>query len=187
MVREKQAERVHTSQPDRAWLVSAAKNRESTLVGSSWDLMNWHAPCNQKIHFKNQRKITTVLPCSLYISWSLFRGSVSTRPHHKYKVRSRRWFSYVLIRHSGPELSQTDHRVVRGLQVGELLAQEVLQSGHVRQGEVVRRRQRLSSGESQAEEEQPEKPCGQCHTLARRSGEVLIHLVSPWKRDNDAF
>lgn len=189
MVREKQAERVHTSQPDMAWLVSAAKNRESTLVGSSWDLMNWHTPCNQKkINFKNQRKITTVLPCSLYIGWlKSYSSSVSTRLYQVYKVRSQRWFSYVLIRHSGPELGQTDHRVVRGLQVGELLAQEVLQSGHVRQGEVVRRRQRLSSGESQAEEEQPDKPCGQCHTLARRSVEVLIPLVSPWKRDKDAF
>lgn len=145
-------------------------------------------PATKKIHFKNQRKITTVLPCSLYIGWlKSYSSSVSTRLYQKCKVRSQRWFPYVLIRHSGPELGQTDHRVVRGLQVSERLAQEVLQSGHVRQGEVVRRRQRLSSGESQAEEEQPDKPCGQCHTLVWRSGEVLIHLVSPWKRDKDAF
>lgn len=69
-------------------------------------------------------------------------------------------FSYVLVRNGRPEFGQADHRVVGGLQVGELSAQVVLQSGHVRQGEVVRRRQRQGSGESQAEEEQlPEKPC----------------------------
>lgn len=69
-VREKQAERVHTSQPDMAWLVSAAKNRESTLVGSSWDLMKWHTPCNQKKNkyiLKIKEKLTTALPRRLYI------------------------------------------------------------------------------------------------------------------------
>lgn len=55
-MREKEAERVRTSQPDMAWLVSAAKNRESTLVGSSWDLMNWHTPCNKKKYILKIKK-----------------------------------------------------------------------------------------------------------------------------------
>lgn len=69
-------------------------------------------------------------------------------------------FSYVLVGNSCSKLGQTYNRVVCRLQVGELLAQEVLQSGHIRQGEVVRRCERLSSSKSQADEEQPEQPCG---------------------------
>lgn len=68
------------------------------------------------------------------------------------------WFSYIVIGNRRSKLGQTNNRVVRGLQVGELLAQEVLQSGHISQAEVVRRCERLNSSKSQAEEEAPEQP-----------------------------
>lgn len=72
------------------------------------------------------------------------------------------FLSYSVIRHSSSELGETHNRVVRGLQVGEWLAQEVLQSRHIGQGEVVGRCERLSSSKSQAEEEEAaEQPCGQ--------------------------
>lgn len=69
--------------------------------------------------------------------------------------------SYRVIWHSCSKLGQAHNRVVGGLQVGERLAQEVLQPGNIRQGEVVGRCERLSSSKSQAEEEEaPEQPCG---------------------------
>lgn len=71
-----------------------------------------------------------------------------------------------MIVNGGPELGQTNHRVVRRFQISELLVQEALQSGHIGQGEVVRRGERLSSSESQAEEEQAEQSCG--HTAGTR-------------------
>lgn len=70
-----------------------------------------------------------------------------------------------MIGNSCPKLGQTDDRVVCGFQVGELLAKEVLQSGHIREGEVVRRCDCLSSSKSQEEEEQPAEPCGMLHEL----------------------
>lgn len=69
-------------------------------------------------------------------------------------------FSYFVIGNSRSKLGQTQYGVVGGLQVGELLAQEVLQPGHIEQGEVVRRCERLGSGKSQAEQEAREQPCG---------------------------
>lgn len=92
-----------------------------------------------------------------------------------------------MIGNSCAQLGQTNDRVVCGLQVGELLAQEVLHSGHIRQGEIVRRCDCLSSSKSQAEEEQPEKPCGQLHTLAWRLVERLIYLLSPRTENQNTF
>lgn len=64
-----------------------------------------------------------------------------------------------MIGNSRSKFRQTNNRIVSRLQVIEGPAQEALQTGHIGQGEVVRRCERLSSRESQAEEEQPEQPC----------------------------
>lgn len=78
-----------------------------------------------------------------------------------------------MIGNSCTELGQTHNRVVCGLQVGELLAQEVLQPGHIGQGEVVSRGERLSSGQSQTEEaEEAEQPCG------TRSREGINYIIN---------
>lgn len=62
--------------------------------------------------------------------------------------------AYVLIGDARSELGQTNDGVVGGLQVGEVLAQEGLQPGHVGPGQVVGRREGLRS-DSQAEQEHP--------------------------------
>lgn len=64
-----------------------------------------------------------------------------------------------MIRNSCAELSQANDRVVCRLQVGEFLAQKILQSSNIRQGQIVRRRERLCSCKSQTEEE-AEQRCG---------------------------
>lgn len=132
---------MHTSHPEMAWLVSAAKKRESTLVGSSWDLINWHTSYKTKT-INISCHISTIQIIEIW----LFSITEYT-------------FSYLVIRNSCSKLGQTNNRVVCRVQIGELLAQEVLQPGHIGQGEVVRRCERLSSSESKAEENQPEQPC----------------------------
>ncbi|KAG7243010.1 hypothetical protein INR49_016776 [Caranx melampygus] len=87
----------------------------------------------------------------------------------------------IVIRHSGSKFGETHNGVVRGLQVGERLAQEVLQSGHIGQGEVVGRCERLSSSKSQAEEEAAEQPCG------HRAGKKYGGRCDPTRRDGDEF
>lgn len=49
-------------------------------------------------------------------------------------IDNRVSFSYLLFWNGDPKFGEADHRVVGGLQVGERSAQEVLQTGHVRQG-----------------------------------------------------
>lgn len=145
----------YTSQLEMAWLISAAKNRESTLIGSSWPLMNWHTPWRRR-----KKKITGNVRESPLSLDGLLRATQFQAPTSAPCVDNSVAFSYVLIWNGSPKFGQADHRVVGGLQVGERSAQEVLQTGHVRQGQVLRRGQRQCSGESKAEEgEQPEKPC----------------------------
>lgn len=86
---------------------------------------------------------------------------------------------HLVVRSWRSKLGQTNNRVVRGLQVGEGLAQEVLQSGHIRQREVVRRCERLGSNKSQAEDKTPEQPCADMLTvfIYHQTEELWIYVM----------
>ena len=62
--------------------------------------------------------------------------------------------AHILVGNTRSELGQTDDRVVCGLEVREVLAEEGLEPRHIRQGEVMGRCECLCS-ESKAEEEHP--------------------------------
>jgi len=67
--------------------------------------------------------------------------------------------AYSWIRHTGSQLGQAHDGVVGGREVGEVLAEEALEPGHVGQGQVVGRREGLGLGpggpQSQAEQQHP--------------------------------
>lgn len=72
-----------------------------------------------------------------------------------------RWTVYnLVIRNCRSKLCQANNRVVCGLEVLKRLAQEILQPGQIRKGEVVCRYERPSFSKSQAEDEKPEQTCG---------------------------
>ena len=82
-----------------------------------------------------------------------------------------------MIRNRCSELAQTNNRVVSGVQVGELLAQELLQAGHIGQGEVVSRGERLRSRKSHTQEgEQTKQPCR--HTEETSRGVRIDRCIS---------